>query len=152
MSVTGEVYERRLDWGRVTSVTMAVIGRQPLLILGLGIVLGGLPSIVNAFTMGAQLAKPMAMWTSGFYWFRMLAGLLFTSFVQAALYRVIFTALGNRQPALGDVLTTGAKFFLPLFAVNLLYYLAVVAGCVLLIVPGIMIGLAWTHLTLPTIY
>jgi len=143
MSVTGEIYERRLDWGRVTSQTMAVIGRQPLLVLGLGIVLGGLPSIVNAFTMGAQLANPMAMYTSGFYWFRLLGGILFTSFVQASLYRVIFTALGNRQPALGDVLTTGAKFFLPLFAVNLLYYLAVFLGSILLIVPGMMMGVAW---------
>ena len=143
MSVTGEIFERRLDWGRVTSQTAAVLGRQPVLILGLGIVLGGLPSIVNAFTMGDQLANPRAMWSSGLYWIWMLVSLLFTSFAQAALYRVIFTALGNRQPSLGDVLATGGKFFLPLFAVNLLYYLAVVLGMILLIVPGVMMGVAW---------
>lgn len=143
MTTISEVYPRKLDLGRVASQTAAVLGRQPLLLLGLGILLGGLPSIVSAFTFGDRVADPAAYMASGIYWFQTLAAVLFTSFLQAALYNVVFLTLGGRQPALGEVLATGAKFFLPLFAVNVLYYLAFLLGTILLIVPGIMIGIAW---------
>jgi hypothetical protein len=85
----------------------------------------------------------MAIWSSPFYWVQTIATVLFTSFLQASLYYVVFTALGNRKASLRDALVTGAKFFLPLFAVNLFYYVAVFVGSILLLVPGIMIGLAW---------
>ncbi|MDB5493055.1 MAG: hypothetical protein JWP86_392 [Phenylobacterium sp.] len=143
MSVMADTFPRKLDWGRVVSQTAAVLGRQPALIFGQGIVLGALPSIVNAFTMQERLANPMGMWTSPFYWAQTLGGILFTSFLQAAIYYVVFTALGNRKPTLREAVVTGAKFFLPLFAVNLFYYLAFALGVLLLIVPGVMLGIAW---------
>ncbi|MDB5476404.1 MAG: hypothetical protein JWP49_1915 [Phenylobacterium sp.] len=143
MTTLSDIAPRKLDLGRVMSQTAAVIGRQPLLILGLGVVLGGLPSIVSGLTIRPQMANPAAFMGSGLYWLQTLVLLLINSYLQACLYHVIFAALGNRKAGVGEVLTTGAKFFLPLFAVNLLYYLACIVGMVLLLVPGIMIGVAW---------
>ena len=144
MSDFADVYPRRLEWGRVFRGTAGVIGREPLLILGFGVLLGAVPSILSSFLIGARTsAGAIGVLGSPFYWLQLVFNILFASFMQAALFQVIFQALGGRRANLGEVLANSAKFFLPLFAVNLGYSVAVAIGFVLLIVPGVMMALAW---------
>jgi hypothetical protein len=132
---------RKLDIGRVAQQTFAVLGRQPLAIFGLAILLGGLPTAANVFVSGGRVAGVTAF--SG-TWFGLVLLIPFVSaFLEACLLSIAFSETSGRQVELRQVLTTGGKFFLPLVAVNVLSYLGIAAGSVLLIVPGIMLATAW---------
>ena len=142
MAALDEMFPRKLDFGRVVRDVFTVMGRQPALVLGLSAILAGLPSF-----FGDSFAA--RHWTGEFYFFSgwgvlaTLARLFAGSFLAASLYRLSLDVLRGETPTPAAVFTAGAQLFLPLFAVNLMLTLAVIAGCVLLIVPGVMIAMAW---------
>jgi hypothetical protein len=133
----------KLDLGRVFQQTFEVLQRSPAVFFGLA----GSGAVVAALSMGAQrnvLASGAAVMASGPYWLSLLLMTLVSAFVQSGLLYAGVRRLQGQRPPLGEVLTTAAKLFVPVFVVMLLYYLAVFAGALLLIVPGVMIGIAWS--------
>jgi hypothetical protein len=63
-------------------------------------------------------------------------------FVAASTWIVVRT-LEDRPPALGETLWKGVRFTAPVFAIQALYTLGMLAGMVLLLVPGIILALMW---------
>jgi hypothetical protein len=146
MAALDDIYPRKLDLGRVAERTVWVLGRQPLIIFGVALVLYGLPTagsmeLANRWFSDSldlsQFFHSPAIGGTG------LAGLLIAALLEGCLLATAFGELGGRPATLPEVLTTGLKFLLPLFAVNLFFVLAFVAGLILLIVPGVMLALAW---------
>ncbi|THD74432.1 MAG: hypothetical protein E7812_19115 [Phenylobacterium sp.] len=138
---------RKLDLGRVASQTFTVLGRQPVTIFGLALLLGGLPAALNLYYASQALvgggAAALTQFTTFGYWLRIIAQLFVGAFLGASLFYVAFSEVSGRKATFGEIVTNGAKLFLPLFAVNFMSAVAIVIGCFLLIVPGLMLAVAW---------
>jgi hypothetical protein len=147
MTTTMDFGERKLDLGRVAGQTFTVIGRQPLAIFGLALLLAGLPGAINLYltrdAIAAGAAGALTQFTTFAYWARFLVMLFIGSFLGVCLFFVAFSEVSGRKVSVGEVMSSGAKLFLPLFAVNVLSFVGIGLGCALFIVPGIMLGLAW---------
>ena len=145
MATVDEIYPRKLDLARVAERTVWVLGRQPAIIFGLALVLQGIPTAGSLILVDRWIerADPFAIFHHPSVWGVSLVSMFIAAFMEASLLAVAFGELGGRRANLTEVLTTGMKFLLPLFAVNLFYFLGVAAGCIALVVPGILLGLAW---------
>lgn len=141
MTTVEGAYGPKLELGRVAQQTFLVLTRQPVIIFGLALVLSGLPTAFNLHFMNHL--RGAAIFASGGYWLRSLLSLFVSAFLEACLFFATFGELSGRRTSLAEVLTSGGKFFLPLFAVNLFFFLAFVLGLILLVVPGVMLALAW---------
>lgn len=141
MTTMDRAYGPKLELGRVFQQIVQVIGRQPVIILGLSLLLAGLPTAINLHFMNHL--RGAAMFASGGYWFRGLISLFVSAFLEACLFFTTFSELSGRRASPVEILTNGGKFFLRLFAVNLFFFLAVGLGLILLVVPGLMLALAW---------
>lgn len=134
--------EPKLDLGRVVRDTLAVTGKRPGFVIGLSFLLSGVPNFFGGLFASHHMgAGPYYL--SGWAGLHVIVLILLGSFLSASLYRLALGELEGETPTPNEVFTTGAHLFLPLFAVNLLYVLAVGFGLILLIVPGVMLGLAW---------
>lgn len=131
------------DFGRVLKRTFTVIGRNLPVFLTLAVILYGVPQFwltwfqSNLMTVG----DPRSL--------TLFVGLLVLTFVgasvlQAALIHGTVSDLNGKRAGLGACLGTGLKFFLPIVALTVLSGLGVALGLVLLIVPGIMLAMAWS--------
>jgi hypothetical protein len=67
-------------------------------------------------------------------------------FIAAATW-VGAETLAGRPPALAETARQGLRLFLPVLLAQVLYLMAVVAGSVLLVVPGIIVALMWMLVT-----
>ncbi|WP_374470646.1 glycerophosphoryl diester phosphodiesterase membrane domain-containing protein [Phenylobacterium sp.] len=139
---TATMTEEKLEIGRVIQETFAVLGRNFATFFVLALILTGLPTaIVGVLQMEAARANTVAGWS----WF-LVTGLIsgvMAMVLQGALIFGTINDLNGRRVSVSDSLTIGLRNFLGLFAVSLLYGLAVGFGTLLLIVPGIMIAVAW---------
>ena len=142
MTVVGDLYPRKLDLGRVVRDISAVLSRAPLPYWGVVIVSGALPSLTSFLLMGGQLAKPGFLF-SGLYWLQLAFGLLVGAFQGGCLLFIGVNILSGRPVQLREVLLTGAKYLLPLFAVSIMSFLAIGVGWLLLLIPGVILITAW---------
>lgn len=143
----------RLDIGRVLSGTFQVIGRNFVTFAVLGLVLSGLPTGIIGFIQANWLAGQADDLAAGNlelgvgYFTNIglvgLASLITTAILQGALIYATVQDLNGQKPQVGDALATGLRAFLPLIVVSVLFTLAVGFGLILLIVPGMMIAVAW---------
>lgn len=141
MTTLDETYTRPLNIGRVLQKTFGILGRRPVIIFGLAFVLAGVPTAVHAYFTGHDIVR--SVFLSGGYWFRSLISMFISAFLEAALLFITFGEVTGRPLELNEALTKAGKFFLPLFAVNVLSALGIIAGCLLLVVPGIILGVLW---------
>lgn len=74
----------------------------------------------------------------------LLISLIFAFVLQAALVQGTITDLNGEKASLGNCLSTGFKSFPPLIAIAILVYFGILFGAILLVVPGIIIGLMWS--------
>jgi hypothetical protein len=143
----------RFDIARVIQQTFAVLGRNIVTFSILGVVLVAVPrAIVGYFSLGMMRGQIDAMssgnfsLTPGYFQATLMGGLaaLITSAIlQGALIYATVQDLNGRPASVGDSLATGFRNFLPLIVVSILFGLAVFGGCLLLLVPGLMILCAW---------
>ncbi len=132
----------QFDTGRVTSRTFGVIGRNFIVFASLALIVAGIPeAIVRYFaqsaTAGAAYDAHLGAAIAG------LISLLASCVLQAALIHGTIADLNGRKAVFGDCLSTGMRFLLPVLGVSILTGIAVVLGFVLLIVPGVLMALAW---------
>ncbi len=132
----------RFDLGRVVRRTFAVIGRNFVVFALLSLIVAGIPeAIVRFFSLsagaGATFDVRSGVAIGG------LISLLASCVLQAALIHGTIADLNGRKAVFGDCLSTGLRFLLPVVGVSFLTGLAVGLGFLLLIVPGIMMALAW---------
>jgi hypothetical protein len=133
----------RFEIGRVASRTFGVIGRNLVVFLSLATLLAGVPqAIVGYFTLTAVFGSggASAFLISGC---AALIGFVAMGVLQAALIHGSVADLNGRKANLSDCLSTGLRFFLPVIGVSILTGLGIAVGFVLLIVPGVLLALAW---------
>ncbi len=152
--MTAEAIEsHKLDIGRVLGGTFQVIGRNFVTFAVLGFVLSGLPTGLIAFIQATWLGGQVDEIAAGNinlgagYFSNIalvgLAALITTAILQGALIYATVQDMNGQKPQVGDALATGLRAFLPLIVVSILFTLAVACGLILLIVPGVMIAVAW---------
>ena len=79
-----------------------------------------------------------------------LGGLVYLAsgvILQAAVVHGAVASLNGKRASLADCLSTGLRNLVPLFLIGLLMVLGIMAGMLLLIVPGIMLVVMWSVVT-----
>ncbi len=152
----------QFEIGRVISRTFDVIGKNPVTFFGLSLLLS-IPYLIFSFFgaialyfgIGAQwLATPGGPMQPGTVALAVEAGIVgfliyfvFSNLLQAAITHGTIVSLNGGKASFGDCFATGIKHALPLTAIAILGGLGIIAGCFLLIVPGIILMLMWSVIT-----
>jgi hypothetical protein len=137
-----------LDIGRVIQETVAVLGRHFVTFLILALILVGIPRAVVGLVQVAALRDVVATMTFGgpaLYW-GFLGGLVSVvtgAILQASIISGAASDLTGRPVSVGESLRTGLRAFLPLIGLSILLGVALVIGFILLIIPGVLLALAW---------
>lgn len=147
------------DIGRVMSRMLGTVGRNLGLFLALAVLLVGVPGAVLAFVkvgfMGdlfdlggsrtsdaalANLFSPLriALGVAG-----ALIGVVGNAALQGAIIHASVSDLSGKRAPFGECLTTGLRFFLPLFCIGVIVAVCCFFGYLVFIVPGVLLGLAW---------
>lgn len=141
----------KLQIGRVFSDMFGVIGRNPGVILGLSLLISGLPQAliqyyqferfgVNGIGLNFnQLPEYLTIVLSG-----MVIAIILGALLNAMISRAAIGDLSDGRPSFGDCLSAALPAILPVIAIGVLSGLAVVIGMIFLIVPGIYLWLGWS--------
>jgi len=144
--------DRSMSIGRVFQRAFSAIGFNPVVILGLALVVGSLPGLLMTYLL-AQVGLVTPGTTpagtinpSGFMgaiFFSSILGLIVASIVQAALTRATVSASEGVRASFGESLATALRVVLPLIGLTILFSIAIGVGFVLLVVPGIILLTMW---------
>lgn len=138
-----------LDIVRVLQTTWDVLRRNLRTYFVVSLILAGAPSLLCGLGSLSWAYSPYY----GFAGWRALgpapAGMGLVSLVagvvlQAALIYGAVNALNGRLVSVGESLRTGPRDLVPLIGVAIVYGVAVFIGMLLLVVPGVMIAIAWS--------
>jgi hypothetical protein len=131
----------QLDMGRVIQDLFGVLGRNFVTFLILAVILVGLPGLLSGYMQMSLLGQGHLFdWRATLVGFVPALGALI---LQGTIIYGTVTDLNGKRAALGDCLSIGLRSFLPLLGIGILFGLAVGVGLILLIVPGLMIAMAW---------
>lgn len=152
MATVAPVYEERgMSIGRIFQRMFSTITHNPLVVLGLALVLGGLPSLLFSYVTRSVMGVTAVSLANGnlreFYGataFSWVVGVIIGAIVQGALTRATVAENEGHKASFSDCIVAGLRVFLPLVAVGLIFGLAVGLGFVLLIIPGVFIMIAWS--------
>jgi|ERR1700722_1312810 len=144
----------RFDLGRVVERTFASISRNFSVFLLLTLLLAGLPALFMGLLLylaglgGAGLtangasAQLMAMSAAG-GGVAALVGAIASFILQAAVVYGTIADLNGRRAAFSECLSTGLRSWFWIFLLAIVVGIAEVFGFLLLIVPGVMMAVAW---------
>jgi hypothetical protein len=135
----------KLDIGRVIQTTFSSLQHsfvRLLPLIGLLIVLPAILTTVTTLARGGFLATSYVF--SPLYFLNLVAGLLAWAVFQAAGIQILVSDMRGTPMDVKTSLRNSLIHILPLFVIVLLYILAVWAGSFLLLVPGIMIAVAFS--------
>ena len=130
-----------LDIGRVIQQLFQVLGRNFVTFLLLAVILAGVPALLVGLLQMNSLGRGQL-----FAWQSLIGGVvagLAGLILQGTIIYGTVSDLNGRPASLADCLSVGLRSFLPLLGIGILLYTAVFFGSLLLLVPGIMMGLAW---------
>jgi len=155
MATVAHVYEdRKMSMGRVFERAFAAIRANPLVIIGLALAVGAVPSFLATFLfVQSGYGVPSSGFTSGaispLRYFGIIAasasiGIVINSVVQGALTRAAVLASEGKSASFGESLSAGFRVDLPLIGLALVEGICVMLGMVLLIVPGVILALMWS--------
>ncbi|WP_430416878.1 hypothetical protein [Parasphingorhabdus sp.] len=136
----------QIDISRVLNNTFGVIGRNPVIFLGLSLLIVGIPNLIVQLAQGdpaaslAILDSPAAIFegVSGFF-----LSIFFSVVLQATLIVATLNDLAGKPINLGHCIKTAIRKFLPLIGMSILVSVGIGFGMILLIVPGIILALMW---------
>lgn len=153
MATAVPVYEdRAMSIGRVFQRAISAVQLNPVVILGLALVIGALPGLLLSygfFRLG--LGSPNAVRSglispSGFFagtFLSSLIMLILSALVQGALTRAAVTANEGQRATFGESFAAAFRVVFPLIGLSILWSIGVMIGFVLLIVPGIILLMMW---------
>ncbi|HXQ15684.1 MAG TPA: hypothetical protein VN814_13770 [Caulobacteraceae bacterium] len=145
--------------GQVISRLFGVVSRNFVLLLLLALLLVGLPGAMLAYAqvsvLGDMLSAqnggdPNAAFAAMFSPARVglgiagaLIGVVGNAALQGAVIHASVSDLSGRRATFGECLSTGFRFFLPLFCIGLIVAICCFFGYLIFFVPGVLLGLAW---------
>lgn len=142
-------YSETFNFERVVVRAFDIVRRNLPLLVTLTLILYGLPRIgaalLDAMTHNLPVF-PGAVFNLTEVLYRIAAGLGAFA-LQAAVMYVAAADLNDRAPNLVVALRTGLRFLLPILGIFIVTVIAVTAGCILLIVPGLIIATLWSVAT-----
>jgi len=157
MATGAPVFEdREVSIGRVFQRAVSTITHNPVVVLGLALVVGAVPALILQllfFELGLTAAGDVtsaSFSTGGFILailLTSLATMVFAAIVQGALTRATWAANEGRRATFGECLATGLRFAPALIGVAILVTLGTMIGMFLLIVPGVILFLMWSVAT-----
>ena len=130
------------DIGKVIERTFGVVGANFPTLFGLALVLAALPQAVAALALspsaaGAPNLSPL--WALG-----SLVAVVASFVLQAAVVHASVVDLNGGKASFGDSLRVGMSNFLPVLGISILMTIGIAFGMILLIVPGVMMAVAWS--------
>jgi uncharacterized membrane protein len=139
---------RSVSIGRVLGRGFGTIGRNPVVTLGIAFAFGAVPFALLSY--GVENFQPETFGTIGEFggvavaaaW--LVISILLAMISQGALVRATVAHSEGRKAGFAESAMAGLGAAWPLFLVGLLSGLGIVAGLVLLIVPGIMLFIIWS--------
>jgi hypothetical protein len=147
------------DIGRVMSRLAGTVGRNLVLFGSLALLLVGLPGAVLAVAQISMMGDmfnlqgstaPDAAFANIFSPLRIglgiaaaLIGIVGNAALQGAVIHGSVSDLSGKKATFGECLTTGLRFFLPLFCIGLIVAISCFFGYLVFVVPGVLLGLAW---------
>ena len=152
MASVSPVYEERtMSVGRVFQRAFSAVSLNPVVILGLALVVGAVPSLIITYFFvqsGLTANNPLQ---PGFSMNRMLGAVFISSvinlviaaLVQGAQTRATVSAAEGHRASFGESLSAGLRVLLPLIGLSILWAIGVGIGFILLVVPGIILLLMW---------
>ena len=126
--------------------SLSVIGRNPVLCVGLALIFSGLPRFAIQFLVLKRIVH-FTRYSPQHIAFAVTAALvamILAAVLQAALVRVTIEDLNGKRPTLGDSLAVAISFLPPTIGVALLATFGAAFGLLLLIVPGVILFLRWS--------
>jgi hypothetical protein len=131
----------KLDLGRVIQQLFAVLGRNFVTFLVLAAIFVGVPALIAGYLQMTTIRAGQLF--SG----PVLAGGLLAALGALILQGIVIygtvTDLNGRRATVTDCLSVGLRSFLPILGIGIMWYFAIVFGLVLLVVPGLMLLVAW---------
>jgi len=140
-----------LDVGTVVQTTFAVIRRNLVTYLILAAILAGIPALITGWLQWTTL-RGMSTGDLGAFasaknlpsnGAAIVISIIANSILQGALVHITTADLTGRRASVADGLATGLRNFLPLIAVGILFGIAMFFGLLLLVVPGVILGVMW---------
>ena len=135
----------KLDIGRVIQTTFTSLQRnfvRLLPLIGIFIVLPGAFTLISSLSRGSVFAPGYV--ASPLYFANLVVGLFAWAAFQGAGILILVSDMRGETLSVGDSVRRSLVHILPLFAIVILYFLAVWAGSILLLVPGVMIAVAFS--------
>ncbi len=133
--------------GAVFTRAFAVIGGAAPVVFGLSFLFGAIPQAIWGWFLpqllfGAGTGNGVQLGLLAMFGGFLLLALNIV--LQAALVRVVIEHGEGRRASMSQGLATGISMILPLLGLAILTMLGMMAGMILLIVPGIMLGVMWS--------
>ena len=130
-----------LDIGDVLGDTFAVIGRTAVVLANVSVMFIGIPAAIN---IAGTVLTPVSPLFAVFTVLGSLGALAGMVLAYGAIFQVAMQDLHDQTVAADAMLRTALVKFLPMLGLALLLGLGVFVGGLLLIVPGVILGLAWS--------
>lgn len=133
----------RFDIGRIIERTFGSLGANAAILLITALIFIGVPEF--GLRWGEISLRDMAGAQAVLFWplVGFVVGIVGSSLMQGAVTHAVIADIQGRKSSLGESLAAAAKYFWVLLGVGLLTGIAIGIGIVLLIVPGVLMMLAW---------
>lgn len=136
-----------LDIGRVIQELFAVLGRNLVTFGLLALILTGIPTAILYSVEGTAVTSgnPAEIFGPRLWWIFLGAFVsgVFGVILQATIIYGTVSDLNGRKASVADGLGAGLRAFLPLIGLAIMMGLAIACASLLLLVPGIMLAVAW---------
>jgi hypothetical protein len=152
MATAAPVYDdRNVSIGRVFQRAFSAIRLNPIVILGLALVVGAIPGLIMTYLLVQSGFGAPSEFQDGFSVSRVIGASFFSgiisvvvaAFVQGALTRATVAANEGQRASFAESFSTALRVLLPLIGLSILIGIGVMFGFILLIVPGIILLLMW---------
>lgn len=147
MATSAPRFEQRgFSIGTVISRTFAVLADNPLATFGCALLFGAIPQVLYSYFIGSQLANAepgSQLAIAAISFGSMVVFLLFSMLVQGALVRATTAFAEGGRASFAECLSVGLSAAVPLIGLTILMVLALMAGFILFVIPGIILLLMW---------
>ncbi|HET9399058.1 MAG TPA: hypothetical protein VFO45_09590 [Sphingomicrobium sp.] len=134
-----------LSLGRVFDRAFSTIRHNPAVTLILALLFGTVPTLGSAYLSASLMEQSDAITTqlALVIVFSLVLGTLISAFTQGVLTRAVVADAEGRRPGLAECIRAAMLVLLPMTGLAILSSLAIGLGLALLIIPGLMMLIAW---------